>query len=45
VEGKIREIGSPHVLKERNGNELMLKVDFNHVDETLDSLIKADRII
>ena len=45
VEGKIREIGSPHVLKERNGNELMLKVDVNHVDETLDSLIIADRII
>jgi ABC-type multidrug transport system ATPase subunit len=45
VEGKIREIGSPHVLKERNGNELMLKVDVNQVDENLDSLIIADRII
>ena len=45
VEGKIREIGSPHILKEKNGNYFMLKVDVNNVDDSQESLITADRII
>jgi ABC-type multidrug transport system ATPase subunit len=45
VEGQIRAIGSPHILKEKNGNNFMLQVTVNQMDETQDSLILADRII
>ena len=45
VEGHIRDIGSPHALKERYGNQFMLKVDVFHMNDTQDRLMIVDRII